>query len=426
MTRFYTQEDLYTMGFKNLGQNVLIAKSCTIDDPRKISIGDHVRIDDFSILTGTIDIGDWTHIAHYVHLSGYAGIIIGAHCGIGARTTIYTTAEPFDGSTLAGPTYPEKDRVLNAHEIIIRNLVIIGINSVMFPGSGMNPTYISEGAVFHTRSLIIGRYFGMAEFASTGPTHVAQMVRDRSEDVKYLAKQFESRYNELYITAELSCNWQGDIKELIRIATECKKAGVNAIKLQAFRKKDLHSRYERQFSSVTRDNIDLIRAGMNIVGIDWYVTPTYVEAVDLINPYVNQWKIRAMDVNNRPLIDKVLATGKKILLSSETPKQFDTGTIKTLYTISKYPTPKEDIDWEMMKQFDGYSCHTVDEQVLYKAVRNGIKYLEIHVTPDKNKDLVDNPYSFELKDIPFIISNIRVIENDIKQPHIKVDNTTSR
>jgi len=424
--RFYNEKELYTMGFKNLGQNVLIAKSCTIDDPRKISIGDHVRIDDFSILTGTIDIGDWTHIAHYVHLSGYAGIVIGAHCGIGARTTIYTTAEPFDGSTLAGPTYPEKDRILNEHEIIIRNLVIVGINSVMFPGSKMNPTYIGEGAVFHTRSLIIGRYFGMAEFASIKPTAVAEFVRDRDWSIKDLSKRFESRYNELYITAEFSCNWQGNIRTLISMATECKKAGVNAIKLQAFRKEDLHSRFERLESSVTKENVDLIRAGMNIAGMDWYVTPTYPEAVDFINPYVNQWKIRAMDVNNRPLIDKVLATGKKILLSSETPKQFDTGTIKTLYTISKYPTPIDDIDWDLMKQFDGYSCHTVNREVLYRAVRNGIKYLEIHVTPDSKKDLVDNPYSYELKDLGNVISNIRKIEHDIKQSHIKVSNTPNR
>ena len=56
MNSFYTVEELGKIGFKKLGKNVLISKKSSIYTPENISIGDNVRIDDFTILSGTIEI----------------------------------------------------------------------------------------------------------------------------------------------------------------------------------------------------------------------------------------------------------------------------------------------------------------------------------------------------------------------------------
>jgi dTDP-4-amino-4,6-dideoxy-D-glucose acyltransferase len=55
---FYTEIELKQIGFKSIGENVLISKKCSIYGEQNISIGNRVRIDDYCILVGNITIGD--------------------------------------------------------------------------------------------------------------------------------------------------------------------------------------------------------------------------------------------------------------------------------------------------------------------------------------------------------------------------------
>ena len=48
---FYSREQLEKIGFKSLGENVLISDKTSIYSPENISIGNNVRIDDFSVLS---------------------------------------------------------------------------------------------------------------------------------------------------------------------------------------------------------------------------------------------------------------------------------------------------------------------------------------------------------------------------------------
>ena len=59
---FYTQSELKQMGFKNLGENVLISTRVSLYRINLISVGDNSRIDDFCVLSGDIDIGKNVHI----------------------------------------------------------------------------------------------------------------------------------------------------------------------------------------------------------------------------------------------------------------------------------------------------------------------------------------------------------------------------
>ena len=62
MNSFYSDEELKKIRFKSLGENVLISKKASIYSPEKIIIGNNVRIDDFCILSGNIQIGNHVHI----------------------------------------------------------------------------------------------------------------------------------------------------------------------------------------------------------------------------------------------------------------------------------------------------------------------------------------------------------------------------
>ena len=47
----YTREELEAIGFAQLGENVKISKKASIYGAANISIGNHVRIDDFCIIS---------------------------------------------------------------------------------------------------------------------------------------------------------------------------------------------------------------------------------------------------------------------------------------------------------------------------------------------------------------------------------------
>ena len=87
MNSFYSYEELQTIGFCSLGENVLISKKTSIYSAENISIGSNVRIDDFSILSGNILIGNNVHIAAGVYLfAGKTGIELEDFVGISKKT----------------------------------------------------------------------------------------------------------------------------------------------------------------------------------------------------------------------------------------------------------------------------------------------------------------------------------------------------
>lgn len=68
MSSFYSTDELSKIGFKHIGNNVLLSKKTSIYGVENISIGDNTRIDDFCILSGNITIGNYVHIAAFCSL----------------------------------------------------------------------------------------------------------------------------------------------------------------------------------------------------------------------------------------------------------------------------------------------------------------------------------------------------------------------
>ena len=52
MNSFLSQDELEKVGFGSIGDEVYISRHCSIYSAKNIHIGNHVRIDDFCILSG--------------------------------------------------------------------------------------------------------------------------------------------------------------------------------------------------------------------------------------------------------------------------------------------------------------------------------------------------------------------------------------
>lgn len=149
MNSFYTEKELYEIGLKSFGTNVLISRKASIYSPEKISIGNNVRIDDFCILSGYIKLGNNIHISAYSALYGSMGIEFKNNSGCSARTTIYSAMDDFSGDYLIGPMHPEEYTNVTGGKVTIGNYVQLGAHCLVFP----NLT-IGDGSVVGALSLV--------------------------------------------------------------------------------------------------------------------------------------------------------------------------------------------------------------------------------------------------------------------------------
>lgn len=133
MNSFYTIDELKKMGFKNLGHDIYISRKTSIYSPDKINIGNHVRIDDFCILSGKIEIGNYVHIAAYTALYGKMGIKINDFCGCSARCIIYSAVDDFSGHYMISPMVPQELTNVTGGKVILERYVQLGANTVVMP-----------------------------------------------------------------------------------------------------------------------------------------------------------------------------------------------------------------------------------------------------------------------------------------------------
>lgn len=146
---FYSEEELKGIGFKSYGSNLKISRYARFYSPQNISIGDNVRIDDFSILSGKITLGSHIHISAYVALFGALGIEFEDYSGISPRSTIYSAMDDFGGEFLIGPIHSENYTNVTGGKVTVKRYCQIGCNCVVFPNLTIN-----EGAVIGAFSLV--------------------------------------------------------------------------------------------------------------------------------------------------------------------------------------------------------------------------------------------------------------------------------
>jgi len=182
MSSFYTEEELKKIGFKSVGHEVYISKKASIYSPEKISIGNHVRIDDFCILSGNIEIGNYVHIAAYVALYGKEGIKISDFCGCSARCIIYSATDDFSGEYMVSPMVPEELTNVTGGKVTLEKFVQLGVNTVVMPNLTIEEGTSVGAMSFINKSLEKwGIYVGIP----------CRRIKDRKKNIEGLSKNIK-------------------------------------------------------------------------------------------------------------------------------------------------------------------------------------------------------------------------------------------
>jgi galactoside O-acetyltransferase len=137
---------------KSCGIDVRISKNVQIKYPELVSIGNHVAIDDFCIITTALEIGDYVHIAPFCSIIGgrNSSCTIEHFAGLSAGCRIICGSDDYLGSGLTNPTVPDIYHAdLHIAPVVLQKHAVLGTNCVVHPG-----VTIGEGAAVGSCSLV--------------------------------------------------------------------------------------------------------------------------------------------------------------------------------------------------------------------------------------------------------------------------------
>ncbi|RZD47110.1 MAG: hypothetical protein CXT78_03020 [Thaumarchaeota archaeon] len=227
----------------------------------------------------------------------------------------------------------------------------------------------------------------------------------------------------MHIIAEIGVNWDGDFELAKQLMIMAKNAGCDSVKFQSFEEKMIkdHLQHERLIkSAISKKNISQIDQLSKSIGIEWFCTPMFPEAVEFLNPYVKKFKIRELDGrsilqnSSTPLFEKIMQTKKPILISAENSprnsKFFDNPRIQWLYCVPKYPCALKELNFKNFTDFDGFSNHCNKIEGPIRAAKLGTKIIEVHITLDKTKPFLDNDVSFDYNELQELVKQVRKLK----------------
>jgi pseudaminic acid synthase len=235
-----------------------------------------------------------------------------------------------------------------------------------------------------------------------------------------------------YFIAEISANHAGSLKTAKKLIKVAKYYGADAVKLQTYKadsmtinsnkKKflvsgglwkgeklwDLYDRAKTPYSW-HKDLFDYAKK----LKITCFSTPFDSEAVDLLEklncPF---YKISSFEMNDFPLLQKVIKTKKPIIISTGTSslreikdvmnfvKKNKAKKISLLYCVSNYPATSKDFNLNniriLKKEFNcrvGLSDHSIDNNIAVAAVSAGAEIFEKHIACKDSKKSPDFKFS---------------------------------
>lgn len=147
---YLTDEQLMAFGFKSLGKGVKISDKASIYNPESMRLGDYVRIDDFCVVSGKVEIGRNVHIACLCNIAGGTeGIMIEDFAGIAYGSHILTQTDDYTGMFMTNPTIPAKYTSVTRNSVRICRHSLVGTSSVILPG-----VCLAEGTSVGAMSLV--------------------------------------------------------------------------------------------------------------------------------------------------------------------------------------------------------------------------------------------------------------------------------
>lgn len=172
---YLSREQIERMGFASLGQMVLISSRASFYNCSNISIGNHVRIDDFCVLSagvGGINIGNYIHVAVATTLIGAGKITLSDFCNLSSRVSIYSSSDDYTGEFMTNPMVPTEYTGVKHADVFLGKHVIVGSGTVILPGA-----MIGEGTAVGALSLVAKSLDPFEIYAGSPLKHIRSRCR---------------------------------------------------------------------------------------------------------------------------------------------------------------------------------------------------------------------------------------------------------
>jgi sialic acid synthase SpsE len=242
--------------------------------------------------------------------------------------------------------------------------------------------------------------------------------------------------NSLYFIADIGANHNGSLEKAIKLIHLAKEAGADAAKFQNFQankivsktgfdnmkgklshqskwKKSVFEVYED--ASIPKDWTRILKEECDKVGIDYFTSAYDFESVDLVDQYVDLYKIGSGDITWLEIIDYILDKNKPVLIASGASDSRDvarvmsmamkkTNNLVLMQCNTNYTGSKENYNYcnlNVLKQFSidypntvlGLSDHTAGHATTLGAIALGARVIEKHFTDDNNQDGPDHGFA---------------------------------
>lgn len=181
---YFGSAELRSFGFRAVGENVVIAKNCTIIGVENISLGNHVRIDGYSTLVAG---GGWLRLGSYIHLGSHCVVIAGDgvemddfSC-ISHGVQLFSRSDDYSGLHMTNAAVPDKYKGVQRGAVRLGKHALVGAGSVVLPGVAL-----AEGAAVGALSLVNKDLAAWGVYAGCP----AKLLKERSRALLELEEVF--------------------------------------------------------------------------------------------------------------------------------------------------------------------------------------------------------------------------------------------
>jgi sialic acid synthase SpsE len=248
----------------------------------------------------------------------------------------------------------------------------------------------------------------------------------------------------IYFVAEAGLNHGGSKERALALLRAAKWAGADAVKFQTFRAEKLASTRPAALGHVkdqgnlqdlfkklelSYDVFRVLYKEARRLNIDFLSTPFDEESADFLDELgVSAFKIASGDITHRPLIERVAAKGKPVLLSTgmstaeEIERAIDWMHTQSnaqtilLHCVSSYPAQPEELNLKSVEYLRdrfgvpvGYSDHSTGTLAAAVAISLGAQVLERHFMVETRGDLPDAAVSMDAKQLRSHLEELRAI-----------------
>lgn len=266
-----------------------------------------------------------------------------------------------------------------------------------------------------------------------------------------------------YFVADISANHDGDLERAKALIRQCAEAGADAAKFQNFRAPAIVS--ERGFQSLTKqlshqskwkksvyqiyqeaslpwEWTPALKQECEACGIEYFSAPYDLDAVDMLDPFVQLFKIGSGDITWPEMLRKVALKQKPVLLATgasdieEVRRAVDeilaiNSQLVLMQCNTNYTASLENfrhIHLNVLNTYRekfpsvilGLSDHTPGHATVLGAVAMGARVIEKHFTDDNQREGPDHAFSMTPLTWREMVDRTRELEYALGSAHKKV------